>query len=235
MSSLTVLALALASLASLAAAPALAQQPPTIAVSATGQASAPPDMALLQLGVRREGETAEAALNATSEVMDEVMAAMRAFGIAERDLRTADLSIQPLYAQAPPEPVPGRPPTITGYAVTNTLSVRVRDLVKAGEVLDRAVSLGVNAGGDIDFTNAEPAPLLEQARRDAVRQATARAKVLAEEAGVALGTLRSMREGDTGDEPPYGRPTLRLSRSVPIAGGENEYSVTVTMEWEIAR
>ena len=73
--------------------------------------------------------------------------------------------------------------------MTNTLSVRVRDLVKTGEILDKAVSLGVNQGGGISFANDDPSAVIDEARKKAVADAMAKAKTLSEAAGVELGRV----------------------------------------------
>lgn len=214
------------------AVPALAAEP-TVTVSATGTAIAKPDMATLRLGVRRQAQTARAALDGANTAMGEILAAMAAFGIAQSDLQTSDLQIQPLYSENR-SPSPGEEPTVTGYAVTNVLTVRVRDIAKAGEVLDKAVSLGVNTDGGISFSNANPEPIIERARRDAVRRATDAARTLADAAGTSLGSVRTVREG-TEPGPPRFMQTRAESmvRGVPIAPGENSYSVSITMEWSL--
>ena len=218
------------------------ERPGAITVSARGTATAAPDLATLSFAVRREADTAREALDATSAAMAQVLAALKEMGIAERDLRTTDLSLQPRIVY----PNPNRPrsddgdpdeegPRVTGYIASNGLSVRVRDITKVGAVLDRAVDLGVNTGGGVSFGNADPSVPEQQARTDAVRRAVAKARTLAEAAGVSLGPLVAIREGGRIARP---RPQVfeaRAARSdaVPIAAGENEYSVSVTMEWRI--
>ena len=100
---------------------------PQITVSATGTADIAPDMAVIGLTLLREADTAREALDANTEAMAEVLAAMQAEGIAERDLQTSNFNIQPRYVY--PEPKDGiRPaPRIVGYQVSNSLTVRVRD------------------------------------------------------------------------------------------------------------
>ena len=135
--------------AALLSAPAIAQQNPAgqqpsprISVIGEGEVGVAPDMAILNLTVLREADTARAALTANNEAMKQVLAALKEAGIAERDLQTAGLSIQPRYAQ------PGKDrngePKIVGYSVSNAVTVRVRNLADAGGILDKAVGLGVN-------------------------------------------------------------------------------------------
>ena len=130
-------------LATAAAMPAFAQdqapKPGVISVSATGKADVAPDMAILNLSVMREAETARAALDANTQAMATVLADMKAEGIDERDLQTSNFNINPRYFY-PKRQKDGaqEPPKIVGYVVTNALTVRVRDLGKLGTILDRS-------------------------------------------------------------------------------------------------
>ena len=152
---------------------------PRIVVAGQGSVDVAPDMAVLTLTVAREAQTARAALDANSSAMAEVLAAMQAQGIAERDLQTSNFSIQPKYVYPPRKSSgEGEPPRIVGYTVRNSLSVRVRDIGKVGAVLDKSVTLGVNEGGNILFTNDDPSGPMAQARTLAMHDAIARANTL---------------------------------------------------------
>lgn len=207
---------------------------PQIRVTGEGQATLAPDMALLHLMVTREGASAREALDANTEAMREVLAEMRTSGIAERDLQTTQFSIQPRYRHHQPGAVGQRePPAIVGYTVSNSLLVRVRDLEQVGAILDRSVSLGVNQGGNIQFLNDDPAAALEQARVAAVKDALQRAATLTAAAGVRSGHILEISEQSYQPRPmPMARGQMMMaadSGSVPIAEGENSYSVTVNM------
>ncbi len=219
--------------------PALSQESekPHIAVTAEGSATVVPDMAVTQFTVLREAPDTVEAMENANQAMADVIEAMKGFGIAERDLQTAGFNVRPIYDHRRREPVDGSEPEgprITGYAVSNTLTVRIRDLAKTGEVLTKAVELGVNADGNLQLTTAEPQAIIDEARRDAVEQAMAKAKTLAEAAGVSLGPIMSLSEGS------YSRPPVPMARmemamadqgsAVPIEAGENEYTVNVTLK-----
>lgn len=205
---------------------------PSISVSGEGEASVAPDMAVLTLTVTREGETAREALSANNSAMQQVLAAMRERGIADRDLQTSNFSIQPRYTQPETTSSGARPaPQIDGYTVRNGLTVRVRDLAALGEIIDQSVSLGVNEGGGVKFTNADPAKTIEQARINAVKDAMGRAEVLARAAGVKTGKILKLSEQFSRPRP---APMMRASNlaeagSVPMAAGENSYSITVQL------
>jgi uncharacterized protein YggE len=117
--------------------------------------------------------------------------------------------------------------------------VRVRDLSKLGEILDKSVSLGMNSGGGIRFLNENTDDALMQARKKAVPNAFVKARILSESAGVKLGKILEMREDARGISP---RPMreMAMARSmaadaVPVAAGENSYSVSVQVRWEIVQ
>jgi uncharacterized protein YggE len=163
-----------------------------------------------------------------------VIEAIKLFGIADRDLQTAGLQIMPRYNYTN-KPDGTQEAELVAYQVTNTLSVRVRDLVKTGEVIDKAVSLGVNQGGNIVFTNDDPSATITEARKRAVAEATAKARTLAEAAGVTLGRILEISDQTFGAQPmPIEAKAFdRVAASVPIEAGENAYRVQVNMTFEL--
>ena len=211
---------------------------PRILVTGQGSVDVAPDMAVLMLTVTREAETARAALDANSAAMNDVLAAMKAEGIEARDLQTSGFSIQPRYIYPSPRSSAERePPRIVGYTVRNSLTVRVRDIDAVGEILDTSVTLGVNEGGNIMFTNQDPSAAITQARIKAMKDAVAKAKTLAEAAGVKTGKLLEISEQSYSPRPkPMARAEMSMARSadtVPVAAGENTYKVTVNVSYAI--
>lgn len=232
------LVLALASVAALAPLAASAQQqatPPRIIVMGEGEAAAAPDMALLSLSVMREAPTARAALDANNEAMAAVIAAMKSSGIADRDLQTAGVQIQPRYNYLN-KPDGTQVAELVAYQVTNTLSVRIRELARAGEILDKSVSLGVNQGGGIAFANDNPAPIIDEARRKAVTDALAKARTLADAAGVQLGRVLEITDMSYPQPGPIMDKAVRFEAAagaVPVEAGENSYKVQVNVTFEL--
>ena len=211
---------------------------PRILVNAQGSVDVAPDMAILSLTVTREADTARDALDANSSAMGEVLAAMKAEGIEARDLQTSGFSIYPRYSRPKANTSGERePPEIIGYTVRNTLSVRVRDISTVGTVLDKSVTLGVNEGGNIQFTNADPSAAIDQARTKAVKRAVAKANTLASAAGVKTGKILEISEQHYNPRPaPMMGERMSMASSakaVPVASGENTYSVTVNMSFAI--
>jgi uncharacterized protein YggE len=216
--------------ACLLAAPA--QAAGKITVSGTGEVFAAPDMATLTLGVTTEAAEAAAAMQENSEAMAAVMARLSALGIGERDMQTSSLSLSPRWQ----EPQPGETqPGISGFVVSNMLTVEVHDLAGLGGVIDAALGDGANTLGGLFFGIEDDAALREAARRAAVADAAAKARVLAEAAGVTLGAVGEIVEGgDFGGPFPGARMEMALDGAPPVAPGEVGLTVTVTMTWAIA-
>lgn len=208
--------------------------PGRIQVTGEGSAVLAPDMATLSLTVTREGDSASEALASNSQAMRQVMTALREAGVAEKDLQTSSFSIAPRYAHPDPR-VAGeqRGPDIIGYVVRNGLSVRVRDIDQVGALLDTAVRQGVNEGGQISLGNADPDKAINLARQRAMRDALARAEVLAGAAGVKTGDIIEIQEqgyrGGPAPAPMFRMHEMAMADAVPVAGGENEYSVSVSL------
>lgn len=236
----TVLALALAAglLGSFAAhAQGPEMRPPQIRITGEGEASVRPDLAILNIAVMREAKTARDALTANNDAMAAVIAAMKSSGIADRDLQTSGIQINPRYDY--PKNADGtQQAVLAAYQVTNSLSVRIRDLEKTGEILDKSVSLGVNQGGGIVFTNDDPSAAREEARKQAVADAMAKAKTLSEAAGVSLGRVLEISESAAFGSPvPMVQAKFRADAAapaaVPVEAGENTYRIQVDMTIEL--
>ncbi|TKT80308.1 SIMPL domain-containing protein [Aquamicrobium sp. LC103] len=210
---------------------------PRIMVVGEGETAVAPDMAILSLTVMREAETARAAMDDANKAMTDVIAAMKEAGIESRDLQTAGLQINPRYVY-PKDNDGEQQPRIVAYQVQNTLTVRVRDVQKVGEVIDRSVTLGVNQGGSVSFVNDDPSAALSEARRLAVADATDRARTLAEAAGVELGRVLEMSEQSRMPPPmPMAQgKAMRMEAAadyVPMEAGENTYRVQVNVTFEL--
>lgn len=211
--------------------PSEAQEPATITVTGVGQAVALPDMASLSLGVRTKADTALEAVNATSEALEKVLERMTEMGIAARDIQTATLSLNQIWDRrtSSGESLPG------SFEAANTLTVRVRDLDRLGEILQAALSDGANQLSGLSFGFRNPRPLEDDARRRAVADAMAKARLYASAAGVKLGPVLSLSEGGGGSAPVLRAASMRMAEAavVPIAAGESEISAQVTMVFAI--
>jgi hypothetical protein len=177
-----------------AAAQTVSTVQPTINVSGEGRVSARPDMATINLGVQARGRSVAEALDLANQSLDQVRGSLRANGIDDRDIQTSSISISPQYGSRPSS---DGPPPIVGYQASQQLQVRVRDISKAGKVIDDAAA----AGGDqfvmngLRFTVADPTALQSQAREQAYAKARAKAEELARLGGLTLGAPIAMNEG----------------------------------------
>jgi uncharacterized protein YggE len=214
-------------------------KPRLMSLTGEGSGTAAPDMAVLSIGVVSEDRTARQALLANTRAMTALVDTMKKSGVESKDLQTSGFNVNPKYSRPRRSQTGEQPaPQIVGYTVRNTLSVRIRDLGSAGEILDKAVSLGSNAVSGLTFTLAEPKPLQNEARKAAMADALDKAKLYAEAAGVALGPIQTITEGG-GVRPPRPVPMARaqaeiaFDSAVPIEAGELTFRARVSVVWEI--
>lgn len=227
------LALALAPVfAPAAAQPAPEAQPHLLSVSGDGEAKAKPDEATLSAGVVTDGKDAAAALAANSRRMNEVFVTLKRLGIPDKSIQTSGISVSPQY----PDYNSKQPRRVTGYEVSNSVTVTVDDLGKLGPAIDALVTSGANSLGSVAFSIRDPKPLMARAREAAVKDAVAKAETLSHAAGVKLGPIVAISEG--GISPP--QPMYRMAMSMaapaappPVAPGENSVSANVSITWEI--
>lgn len=208
------------------------ETPRTLTVRGAGSASAPPDFAVVRSGVVTEAKTPSEAIAANSGEVEKMMAALKRFGIADKDLQTSQFQLNPQYDRRGSN---RSNPLITGYRVTNQVTVRLREIGNLGNLLDQLVKAGANQLGGVSFSVAEPKKMLEDARRKAVADAKGLAKLYAAELGVTVG--RVLRFTESGRTDP--RPERFLARAasnsinVPVAPGESTVSVQISVVFEI--
>jgi uncharacterized protein YggE len=228
-----------------------------LTVTAEGRSFRTPDLAVFTAGVTTQGKTAAGALGDNSRAMTEVIAALKRAGIAERDIQTSNLSINPVYsdpnrdailaarATGQPYVAPAQPtaPQIVGYQATNNVSVRQRDLKNFGKVIDTLAAAGANQinGPMFQMDNAEPA--LNEARLDAVRAARERGELYANATGLKIVRILSITEaGGYYGPPPVafavaergGGPAPPPPPPAPVQPGELQQTANVTVLYELA-
>lgn len=223
-------------------APAFAQadpatpNPPIIAagtlldITAQGRVSRVPDLATIRAGVVAQAPTAAAALADQASRTARVLAALKGAGVAQRDIATATIGLSPQYRYAD-----GQPPVITGYQATNTVSIRFREVARAGGILDALVAAGANQIDGPELSLDKPDAALDEARVRAVAVARARADLYARAAGLRVRRIVSIGEAgvDSGTPRPpvyYARATA-ADASTPIAAGEKDLSVTIQVRF----
>lgn len=201
---------------------------PAITVTAEGRVSAAPDMAVINTGVMTRSDTASEALSGNNSAMTRVMGTLKQHGIEQKDIQTSGFNVQPEFSYQNR----GQPPTILGYRVTNGVTVNVHDLDALAKVLDALVQAGSNQISGIRLSFKDASALEDQARRNAYRNARARAELYAEEADVKLGKAQLITEGPVSIPLPQRTQrmaTAEAASQVPIAFGENEIRVTVNV------
>ncbi len=197
-------------------------------ITVTGEAtvSVAPDNANIRLGVTSQGKNAREASETNARQMTNVLAAIKEAGVADRDVQTSRLSLQPQYEQGKAGPA-----RLLGFQVTNQITIRIREIDKFPGILDRAIAAGANEMSGIEFVVSEQSKLLDQARDDAVSDARRKAELYAKAAGVKLGPVTSITE--EGSSPP--RPVVQAMRAsaVPVAPGEQLLRAAVSVTFEL--
>ena len=202
----------------------------SINLSASGEVKVEPDLASISTGVTAEGETAREALSANTTAMKAVIAGLKSSGIDPRDIQTTNFSVSPRYQHFKDR----RPPAITGYTVTNSVHIIVRDLKALGDILDKVVTLGANQIGGIQFDVSNSDALKDAARKQAVANALRKAKLLAEAAGAEIGEVLKITEESHSYSPrPQMMRTAMKSEAAPIEAGSQNLSVRVSVTWEL--
>ena len=212
-----------------------AAPPATITVTGEGEVLAAPDLATVSLGVTAQGETAAEAMSGASAALAAVIGRLKGAGVEAKDIQTSNLSLNPNWVA----PADGSSAAvIDGYVASNMVTVRVRALEGLGGVLDAVVADGANTLNGISFGLADPDPLMDEARKEAVAEAKARAELLVGAAGASLGRILSISESG-GMAPPM--PMYRMEAAmasdaaVPVEAGEVGMVAAVTITWEIAQ
>ncbi len=217
-------------LSSVAAAQAPA--PTTLTVNAEGRVARVPDIAEVSGGVVTSAPTAAAAMRENAERMTAVVAAVKKAGIAERDVQTSGLSLQPQYRYDN-----NQPPVLTGYQATNTVSLRVRKIAETGKLLDTLVGVGANQISGPNFRVEAADAALDEARVEAVAVARARAELYAKAAGKQVRRIVSIVESggfEPGPRPMMAKAVMMdAAPAPPVQPGEVALSINVTMVFEL--
>jgi uncharacterized protein YggE len=221
-----------AGLAALALSPAAAQErlsPPHISISGEATMTATPDMARIRAGVAATGATAREASAANRKAMAAAMTAVKAAGIAEKDIQTSRYSIQPVYSNTPQQ-------KITGFIANNSVTLTLHKLDGIGDLIDKLTEAGANSLGGVEFVVSDANRLLDKIRGEALADARRKAQLYADAAGVKLGSLLSLSENIN-----MPRPVMYMARAAAaapetsISAGENTLQVSVNATFELIK
>src|SRR5919106_3326960 len=187
-----------------------------------------PDQAQLWFGVESDGATAQAALAANAAEMRKLLDALRA--AAATDLQTQHVSLSPRYVEGPVDAGGGKVGA-NGYTAHNSVSAIVKQLARAGAVIDAAVAAGANHVSGPNLTRADTSELYRQALEAAVDDARESAEALADAADLTLGRVTAVVEGSDAPSPlaMAARAADEAAASTPIEAGQNEVNATVTV------
>jgi len=212
------------------------QQNVGLAVTGKGEVMAVPDIALLRLGIEAEAKTIASAQREAAEAMDNVMKALKGNGVSEKDIQTLRFSIYPIRRWIDNEDRE----EIIGYRVTNVVVAKIRQVDKAGTIIDAVAEAGgdLTRVQDISFTVDDPEPYYREARKKAIEAAMAKAKQMADVAGIELGKPIYISEGITympsiRADVYKGEAAALAPSPTPISPGELELQLTIQMVYKI--
>jgi hypothetical protein len=201
----------------------------TLTVTGNGKVTVVPDVARVYLGVTLTRPTVKEARNAAAAAMTDVIAAIKGLGVADADIQTTGLSLSARYAE-------GSSTKIVGYIISEQVQVTVRDLDKAGDVVDAATTKGATDVNGISFELADPAKAQDDARAAAVTAARVSAQAMASAAHVTLGAVVSITDGSAPTPIYYGAAAGAAPMAdvrTPVQPGTQDVPATVTVVFEI--
>ena len=207
-----------------------AAMPAMLTVTASADVARAPDQLRMTAGALTTAATAAEAMAANATRMNAVLAALKAAGVADRDVQTTGLSLNPQYRYEP-----NQSPILTGYQARNSISLRTLKLGDAGKLIDVAIKAGANEVQGPEFALANPDAALDEARTAAVAKARARAELYAKAAGLKVKRIASISEGAPEPGP---RPMMRMAMAEAGAApsvqpGELSLSAQVTISFEL--
>jgi uncharacterized protein len=211
-----------------------------LSVTGEGQSMRQPDIAVFNAGVATTGKTAGEALSANSAAMNRVIAALKRAGIAERDVQTSNLNLEPVYQQYQQprgNELDQQMPQIIGYRASNNVTVKQRKLAEFGRVIDTLVSAGANSVSGPGFQLDDSSAALDEARLEAMKKARARAELYATAAGLRVARIISISESGGYMPSPqmmYARVAMaEAAAPTPVSPGEVAMSINVSVQFEL--
>jgi uncharacterized protein len=206
----------------------------TITLNGRGVVDHAPDIATISVGVNVEAPTASAAMTQQAEQMTGVFNAVKGSGVADRDMQTSSLSLNPVYDYPP-----NQKPRLRAYNASNQITIKVRDLKNLGKTLDAVVKAGGNTINGISFGIDKPEQFQNDARVEAIKDAAAKAELYAKAVGYKVKRIVTVSETDYGPRPP--QPMMMrmqvndAAAATPVAEGEVSLEQTVSVTFELTK
>jgi len=186
-----------------------------------------PDVARVSVGVTVTNPKVKAARDAAAKSMNEIIDAIKALGIDQKDIRTTSIDLSPQYSNS-------STPKIVGYRMSAQLQVTVRDLDKTGDVVDTATAKGATEVNGLWFEVSDPAKAMDEARAAAIAKARTSAAAMAQAGGVALGAVVSISESSVAVPGPYYQGAMTLDAAgTTVQPGTQDVQASVTVVFEI--
>jgi uncharacterized protein YggE len=205
---------------------------PSITVTGNGKVVYVPDLGYIHVGVSSEAWTAAEAWKKNEEIVQKIFEALKKHGVEKKDLKTSNVHMQPRYLTKKDEE-----PQFLGYTASYDLSVTVRKLDQMGTLLDSMVEAGANRNMNISFGCSKLDELIDEARGKAVAEARKKANLYVTGAGARLGDVLGISDSPYHPHPQYfavdAMAVREAKASLPVAAGEQETSITVTITWSI--
>lgn len=215
-----------------------------VTVEGSGEAVAIPDIATFSFSVSETAKTVEQAQTMATEKTNAALKALSEAGIADKDIQTQSYNINPHYeyqsSVCSSYSCPPSKSVLTGYDVSQSFQVKVRDIKKAGTIFTTIGGLGVQNVSGLTFSVDEPDTFKAQARAEAIEKARAKAKELSKELGVSLVRIISFSDNsnDYYPRPVYGMGggvmmEAKTSIAPSVPAGEQKITANVTITYEI--
>lgn len=216
----------------------------TIQVSGQGEVTPKPDIATFSYSVTETAATPSAAQKLAADKSNKVLDYLKKQGIADKDIQTQDYSSNPKYEYSQPVciayPCPSGKQTLVGYEVSQTVTVKVRDIAKAGDILAGVGEFDVQNISGLSLTVENQKALERQAREKAIADARAQAEALAADLGVSITRIVGFSENGNYPAPVYFAKAVMADsvggsapRAPEIATGENKVTSNVSITYEI--
>lgn len=207
-----------------------------VTINGMGKVSGQNNIAVTSIGYSNTDKDVGTAQTENKKVMDQVFSELKKLGIADKDLQS-NYTIYPDYNYTP-----DKGQELKGYRVSNTVTVKIRDLNKINEVLGLAGKYGATEVGGLSFTIDDPSNLKDEARNKALADAKKKAYLLAQSLGVSLGAVVSYNEYDASNDAYYPKYAISaegggMGGGAPeaVAGGSKDVVMNVSVTYELAR